>query len=483
MGAVVNGLTLHGLRGYASTFLIFSDYMRPPIRLAALMAIPSLFVFTHDSIGLGEDGPTHQPVEQLASLRAIPNLYVIRPADANETVQAWRFALAQTETPTALALSRQGLPVLDPELVPPDAIERGAYVLRDGSRPDPDVLLLATGSEVHPCLAAAELLEAEGIATRVVSMPCPERFAEGGREDARRGPSAGLPRASGRRGGEPVRLAPLGRRGRRRRGHEDLRRLRAGLGAVRGVRLRAGADRRARPGRARGRGRGLLGPAAPRRRPFRMSEPQGRDIAGEGDEGLFVALPVRGGRGARGLASPGGGRAGRRADLAPRRHAVGGGRGARGRRPARLARGARGVGGSGRGDRALRAGVPGRRDDRRGPARHGRVEPRARGRPPGPRRERRAGAPGRTPAGTGLGRSGGGARRGAIGRARAHAVRRLDQVRRHRRDALAGSPFPRAGGRAPRRRRHRQALRGDHRPGQLAARAGDRAAVPAGLPR
>ncbi|CAA9507118.1 MAG: Transketolase [uncultured Solirubrobacterales bacterium] len=183
MGAIVNGLTLHGLRGYASTFLIFSDYMRPSIRLAALMAIPSLFVFTHDSIGLGEDGPTHQPVEQLPALRAIPNLYVVRPADANETVLAWRFALAQSETPTALALSRQGLPVLDPELVPADAVERGAYVLRDGSRPEPDAVLMATGSEVHPCLAAAELLEGEGIATRVVSMPCPERFAEGDREE------------------------------------------------------------------------------------------------------------------------------------------------------------------------------------------------------------------------------------------------------------------------------------------------------------
>ena len=183
MGAIVNGLTLHGLRGYASTFLIFSDYMRPSIRLAALMAIPSLFVFTHDSIGLGEDGPTHQPVEQLPALRAIPNLYVVRPADANETVLAWRFALAQSETPTALALSRQGLPVLDPELVPADAVERGAYVLRDGSRPEPDAVLMATGSEIHPCLAAAELLEGEGIVTRVVSMPCPERFAEGDREE------------------------------------------------------------------------------------------------------------------------------------------------------------------------------------------------------------------------------------------------------------------------------------------------------------
>ncbi|CAA9508845.1 MAG: Transketolase [uncultured Solirubrobacterales bacterium] len=183
MGAIVNGLTLHGLRGYASTFLIFSDYMRPSIRLAALMAIPSLFVFTHDSIGVGEDGPTHQPIEQLPALRAIPNLYVVRPADANETVLAWRFALAQSETPTALALSRQGLPVLDPALVPPDAVERGAYVLSEGFRPEPDAVLMATGSEVHACLAAAELLEAEGISTRVISMPCPERFAESDRDE------------------------------------------------------------------------------------------------------------------------------------------------------------------------------------------------------------------------------------------------------------------------------------------------------------
>ena len=181
MGAIVNGLVLHGLRAYGGTFLIFSDYMRPAIRLAALMAIPSIFVFTHDSIGLGEDGPTHQPIEQLPGLRAIPNLYVVRPADANETVLAWRFALAQAETPCALALSRQGVPVLDPALVPPDAVERGAYIVREGlpaGGGEPDVLLLATGSEVHPCLRAAELLGEEGIAARVVSMPCAERFAE-----------------------------------------------------------------------------------------------------------------------------------------------------------------------------------------------------------------------------------------------------------------------------------------------------------------
>jgi len=178
MGAIVNGLTLHGLRAYGATFLIFSDYMRGAVRLAALMRIPSIFVFTHDSIGLGEDGPTHQPIEQLAGLRAMPNLYVVRPADANETALAWRFALAQAESPTALALSRQGLPVLDPAAIPADAIERGAYVLLEASGGEPELVLIATGSEVALALTAAEQLEAAGIATRVVSAPCLDRFAE-----------------------------------------------------------------------------------------------------------------------------------------------------------------------------------------------------------------------------------------------------------------------------------------------------------------
>jgi transketolase len=178
MGAVVNGLTLTGFRAYGSGFLIFSDYMKAAIRLAAIMHIPSTFVFTHDSIGVGEDGPTHQPIEQLVMLRATPNLDLVRPAGFNETALAWRHALRQTDRPTALALSRQGLPVWDPAAVPDDAIERGAYVLRDSEGGDPQVILMGSGSEVHLANDAAKLLEADGIRVRLVSMPCLDRFAE-----------------------------------------------------------------------------------------------------------------------------------------------------------------------------------------------------------------------------------------------------------------------------------------------------------------
>jgi transketolase len=176
MGTIVNGLVLSGLRAFGAGFLIFSDYMKASLRLAALMRIPSTFVFTHDSIGLGEDGPTHQPIEQLATLRATPNINVVRPAGFNETALAWRFAINATHTPTVLALSRQGVPVWDPSAVPGDAIERGAYVLRDAD--DPQLILMGTGTEVHIAHDAAKLLEAEGIRVRLVSMPCLDRFAE-----------------------------------------------------------------------------------------------------------------------------------------------------------------------------------------------------------------------------------------------------------------------------------------------------------------
>ena len=175
MGAITNGLVLHGFRSFGAGFFIFSDYMKASLRLAAIMRIPSTFVFTHDSIGVGEDGPTHQPIEQLATLRATPNINVVRPADFNETALAWQFALKATETPTALALSRQGVPTLDPATVPADAIERGAYVLQD-SDGEPDLILMASGTEVSIAIEAAALLE--DVKVRVVSMPCLDRFAE-----------------------------------------------------------------------------------------------------------------------------------------------------------------------------------------------------------------------------------------------------------------------------------------------------------------
>jgi transketolase len=175
--AVSNGLALTKLRPFWSGFLIFSDYARGAIRLSALMEIPVLHIFTHDSIGVGEDGPTHQPVEQLASLRATPGLLVFRPADANEVVETWRVAAGLHREPAALILSRQALPTLDRAvLAPASGVAQGAYILAEASSGRPDVLLLATGSEVHLALAARDELEAEGTAARVVSMPCWELF-------------------------------------------------------------------------------------------------------------------------------------------------------------------------------------------------------------------------------------------------------------------------------------------------------------------
>jgi len=178
MGAIVNGLAIQGFRAYGGTFLNFSDYMRGAVRLAALMKLPAIYVWTHDSIGLGEDGPTHQPVEHLAALRAMPRLRLVRPGDANETVQAWRYALRETEAPTALALTRQGVPTLDPDGLPDDAIERGAYVVRDAENGEPDVILIGTGSELGLAMEAAEALAGDGVDVRVVSMPCMENFDE-----------------------------------------------------------------------------------------------------------------------------------------------------------------------------------------------------------------------------------------------------------------------------------------------------------------
>ena len=184
MGAICNGMAAHGgVIPYDATFLVFSDYMRPPMRLAALMRLHVVHVFTHDSIALGEDGPTHQPVEQLAGLRSVPGLLVIRPADANETAEAWRVALEAADRPVAFALSRQKVPTLDRDkYAPAGGLRKGAYVLLDADGGKPDVVVIGTGAETGLALAAVEKLQGEGIAARAVSMPCWELFDEQPRE-------------------------------------------------------------------------------------------------------------------------------------------------------------------------------------------------------------------------------------------------------------------------------------------------------------
>jgi len=178
MGAISVGLALHGgVIPYTATFLTFADYMRPPMRLAALMGLRVIFVFTHDSVGVGEDGPTHQPVEQIMNLRQIPNMTVIRPADANETLEAWRLALANTTGPTSLIFSRQNLPLLDRSVcAPASCAGRGGYVLWESSVLEPNIILMATGSEVVLALDAGRRLAQEGTRVRVVSLPSWEIF-------------------------------------------------------------------------------------------------------------------------------------------------------------------------------------------------------------------------------------------------------------------------------------------------------------------
>jgi transketolase len=177
MGAIANGLSLSKIRPYCSTFLIFSDFCKPAIRLGAIMELPVIYIFTHDSIGVGEDGPTHQPIEQLASLRAIPGVMVWRPGDANEVAEAWKFIMKARHTPAVLVLSRQALPTIDrKKYAPASGVQKGAYVLADAGDGKPAAVMLATGSEVGLCLQAYEQLEKEGIKTRVVSMPSWEIF-------------------------------------------------------------------------------------------------------------------------------------------------------------------------------------------------------------------------------------------------------------------------------------------------------------------
>ncbi len=175
MTAIGNGMVLHGLKAYVSTFFVFSDYTKPMARLSALMKIPTIYVFTHDSIGVGEDGPTHEPIEQMAMFRSLPNFHVFRPADATETIAAWYSAVTSRETPTALALSRQNLPQLKGSSK--DAL-KGAYILQDSEKKTPDAIIIATGSEVQLAVSAKEILKKEGIDVRVVSMPCADIFDE-----------------------------------------------------------------------------------------------------------------------------------------------------------------------------------------------------------------------------------------------------------------------------------------------------------------
>jgi transketolase len=180
MGAILQGIALHkGLIAFGSTFLIFYDYMRPPLRLAGIMGNPLLMLYTHDSIGLGEDGPTHQPVEMLSGMRAVPNLWCVRPADANESVYSWKIALTRRDGPTALVMTRQKVPIFDrTKVAPAEGVLRGAYILSEAEGGKPDLILMATGSEVQLALGAQPILQKEGIKTRVVSMPCWELFEE-----------------------------------------------------------------------------------------------------------------------------------------------------------------------------------------------------------------------------------------------------------------------------------------------------------------
>ena len=265
MGAIVNGAAAHGgiVKPYGSTFLIFSDYMRPSVRLSALMRLPVVWVWTHDSVALGEDGPTHQPVEHYAALRVIPHLWVIRPGDANETSEAWRVALERKDGPVALLLSRQNVPTLDRSdgLGAARELERGGYVLWDSGEPRPRVLgrepsatpaliLISTGAEVPSTLDAARQLAAEGTSVRVVSMPCMELFEAQTQEYRDSVLPPQVERPPGGRAGREHELVEVGRQRGRRARPRPLRRLRAGHEGAGGARLRRREHRRARTGSA-----------------------------------------------------------------------------------------------------------------------------------------------------------------------------------------------------------------------------------------
>ncbi len=240
MAAIVNGLSLSKLRAFGATFFIFSDYARPAIRLSALMELPTIFVFTHDAMGDGEDGPTHQPVEQLLSLRAIPGLVVLRPGDANEVVEAYRYVLQLRHQPAVLALSRQPLPTFDRSKYASAAgVARGAYVMADAPGGPPEIILIATGSEVSLIVEAHEALVSRGIRSRVVSMPSWDIFEHQPQSYREERAAARGQGAHRRRAGLGAGLGALCRGRRARHRHEDLRRLGAAQGAAAQVRLRA----------------------------------------------------------------------------------------------------------------------------------------------------------------------------------------------------------------------------------------------------
>ena len=239
MGAVVNGLSLSKLRGFGATFFIFSDYARPAIRLSALMELPTMFIFTHDAMGDGEDGPTHQPVEHLASLRAIPGLVTLRPADANEVVEAYRYVMQLRHKPAVMALSRQPLPTLDrTKYASASGVARGAYVLADAPGANPEVILIASGSEVSLAVTAHETLVAEGIRSRVVSMPSWDIFDEQSQEyrDQRAATRGDRPRGGG--AGLDVRVGTICRLHGPCHRHEDVWSVGSAQGATKEIRLR-----------------------------------------------------------------------------------------------------------------------------------------------------------------------------------------------------------------------------------------------------
>ena len=264
MAAAVNGLALSKLRAFGATFFIFSDYARPAIRLSALMELPTIFVFTHDAMGDGEDGPTHQPVEQLASFRAEPGLVVLRPGDANEVVEAYRYIMQLRHQPAVLALSRQPLPTLDrSKYAPASGVARGAYVLADPPGGKPELILIATGSEVSLCVQAHEELLAEGIRSRVVSMPSWDIFEHQTAGVSGQRAAAGGDRAGRGGAGLDLRLGTLRRPRRPHHRHEDLRRLGPAQGALAKIRLRTAACDRGRQGTARQGQEELKGRAKP----------------------------------------------------------------------------------------------------------------------------------------------------------------------------------------------------------------------------